>query len=265
MKIFHEAPLSIFSEVQARTDGDYALCHLLEKNAKYAETFLRARANKREIILDNSLYELDESVGWELLDKWVWALNPAWFILPDARDNYSLTVFNAQTYLKDFEIPQDVKTVAVCQGTTYKELAECYRQLEPLVDLIAINFRPYWGYIDKDDHWSEVAELRSLMTARILLINRLEEDGILNIRKPHHLLGCALPQEFVFHVGRPYIRSVDTSSPVMYGLEYGLYPEHGPKKKAKDKLCDHIDDQINAEQRYTILKNMAQFRKWCSR
>ena len=35
MKIAHEAPLSIFDQVQELTDYDYALVHLFEENEDY--------------------------------------------------------------------------------------------------------------------------------------------------------------------------------------------------------------------------------------
>ena len=47
MKIFHEAPLSVFEDVQRMTDGDYALVHLLEKNPEYAQKFMEAKFSGR--------------------------------------------------------------------------------------------------------------------------------------------------------------------------------------------------------------------------
>lgn len=54
MKIAHEAPLSIFDKVQAVTDYDYALVHLFEESEEYYNTFVKAKENGREVLLDNS-------------------------------------------------------------------------------------------------------------------------------------------------------------------------------------------------------------------
>ena len=58
IKIAHESPKSIFNEVQKHTDYDYALVHLFEEDKEYLQQFREARGAGREIILDNSIFEL---------------------------------------------------------------------------------------------------------------------------------------------------------------------------------------------------------------
>ena len=61
IKIYHEAPKSIFDEIQKVTDGDYCLVHLLEKDKQYLNLFKEAVGKGREVILDNSIFELEEA------------------------------------------------------------------------------------------------------------------------------------------------------------------------------------------------------------
>ncbi|MGA1047385.1 MAG: hypothetical protein ACO3UU_05205 [Minisyncoccia bacterium] len=56
--IAHEAPISLMSEVQFYTDYDYALVHHFEHHEEYFNFFKRSLANNREVILDNSIFEL---------------------------------------------------------------------------------------------------------------------------------------------------------------------------------------------------------------
>ena len=58
MKTFHEAPNSCFERVQQITDGDYCLVHLYDENEQYKEHFDNAVRKGREVILDNSIFEL---------------------------------------------------------------------------------------------------------------------------------------------------------------------------------------------------------------
>ena len=60
IKIAHESPKGVFDEVQKLTDYDYALVHLFEEDEEYLNQFKRARDKGREIILDNSIFELEE-------------------------------------------------------------------------------------------------------------------------------------------------------------------------------------------------------------
>ena len=61
IKIAHEAPKSIFNEMQNFTDYDYALVHLLEEDEEYLKLFEEAILKGREVILDNSIFELEEA------------------------------------------------------------------------------------------------------------------------------------------------------------------------------------------------------------
>ena len=61
IKNFHEAPKSLFKHVQAVTSGDYALVHLFEEDPEYLQLFEEAVKSGREVILDNSIFELGEA------------------------------------------------------------------------------------------------------------------------------------------------------------------------------------------------------------
>ena len=57
-----------------------------------------------------------------------------------------------------------------------------------------------------------------MMKGRQQMISRLIAENVIDTNKPHHLLGCGLPQEFKFYKEMHWIDSVDTSNPVMHGM-----------------------------------------------
>jgi len=83
MKTFHEAPISIFNEVQQLTDGDYALVHLFEENDEYYNLFVDALKKGRTVILDNSIFELGSAFDTEKYIEWINKLKPTYYIIPD--------------------------------------------------------------------------------------------------------------------------------------------------------------------------------------
>ena len=87
IKIAHESPKSIFEDVQKVTDYDYALVHLLEEDEEYLRLFERAIKRGREVILDNSIFELEEAFEADKFAYWVDRIRPEWYIVPDALEN----------------------------------------------------------------------------------------------------------------------------------------------------------------------------------
>ena len=76
-----------------------------------------------------------------------------------------------------------------------------------------------------------------------------------------HLLGCALPQEFSYYADFPFIESIDTSNPVIHGLEGVKYNSLGLLTKSSTKI-DQINQPINTEVLYNINHNLIRFKKF---
>ena len=96
IKRFHEAPMSIFTEVQAVTDGDYCLVHLLPKNRLYRCKFKEAIERGREVILDNSVFELGTHFDMGEFAYWVNEMKPTYYILPDVLNDGKATIQRAK-------------------------------------------------------------------------------------------------------------------------------------------------------------------------
>tara|TARA_R110000772_G_scaffold136084_1_gene244748 strand:- start:373 stop:1170 length:798 start_codon:yes stop_codon:yes gene_type:complete len=261
IKIAHEAPLDIFDEVQSKTDYDYALVHLLEQNSRYRDTFENAIRKGREVILDNSIFELEEAFEADRFAIWVERLKPTWYIVPDALEDAEKTMQQAANWFKNYShVPG--KSIGVVQGKTYQEIKDCYRAMDEIanVDMIAISF-DYSYYTESCPHPNKYV---SWMLGRVKLIGDLVKDGTINKGKPHHLLGCGLPQEFSFykHDDYNFIYSLDTSNPVVHGIKNIPYTQEGLWSKESQKLHELIDYPLDNLDINLILSNIKQFRKF---
>jgi len=102
----------------------------------------------------------------------------------------------------------------------------------------------------------------SWMLGRATLLSRLLDDGVINTNKPHHLLGCGLPQEFALYRSYDWIESLDTSNPIVHGL-LGIKYEHGGlQTKQSIKLIELLDSDISREQLYDITHNINHFKTY---
>ena len=102
----------------------------------------------------------------------------------------------------------------------------------------------------------------SWMLGRATMLANLLKAGVINTNKPHHLLGCGLPQEFALYRDYKWIESVDTSNPIVHGIKGIKYEYGGLQTKESIKLVDLLDVDITTEQLYDINHNVGYFRKY---
>lgn len=262
MLIFHECPTSIFHEMQLWTDGDYCLVHLMDENPEYRDLFINSRNMGNHIILDNSIFELGEAYNSERYYHWVKELKPTTFIIPDVLNDGTKTIENINNWFEEYAPIEDVGAMAVVQGRSYEELVDTYRKIafDPRISKIGFSFDSHC-YLSN----SIVASREyAWMLGRIKFISMLYDEGIANPNKPHHLLGCSLPQEFLYYKDIPWIESVDTSSPVINGLLNRKYSISGTHDKPSVKLFTLINYQVTSDQLKLIEFNVNMFRSFCN-
>lgn len=255
MKRFHEAPISCFEEVQCVTDGDYCLVHLLPNNEEYFNMFKKAVEDGREVILDNSVFELGEAFDIDVFVQWVKVLQPTYYVIPDVLNNAEATIANVKIFKEMYPDLQG-KSIGVVQGNNVAEIEKCYRAIEPLVDKVAISM--CYGFLHSDN------SLESAAKNRRNLIMYLRDRGIINVNKPHHLLGVLLPQEMEYYKeGFEFIESVDTSNPVIHGMLGIRYTNEGLHEKSFIKMCDAINTKVTSDMLRDIMYNINAFAKFC--
>ena len=87
----------------------------------------------------------------------------------------------------------------------------------------------------------------------------------LGIKKPIHLLGCALPQEFGFYknigCGVTNIESIDTSNPVLHGMEGYRYTDEWLDFKSSTKMATIMGESATPQQVADVFYNIGKFRE----
>jgi hypothetical protein len=241
MLVSHESPISILKESRDYNNYDYALVHLFETHPEYYNFFKDSIKMGRQVLLDNSIFELGKSFDPKKFAKYVKELKPNFYIVPDVlEDGY-------KTGIK----------IGVVQGKTYDELVDCYKYMSDNADYIAISF-DYSYYLVTG---TGKTKLQRYASGRYKFINDLKRDGIWNDFKPHHLLGCSLAKEFSFYDNDRTIRSVDTSNPVVAGIKELRYNGNlGLEDKPSIKLADLIDHEVTDSQMEDIQYNVNEFK-----
>lgn len=265
MKVSHESPLELLEASRSYNDYDYALVHLFETNKEYLDFFMKSKEMGREILLDNSIFELGKSFEMSRFAYWVNYLKPTFYIIPDVLDDADGTIANIEKWMKEYAptIDSSCKIMCVVQGKCYEDMVRCYKVAEKYADKIAISFNSEYFRTDWRAEMTN-EKLVAWMLGRMNLIYRLDREGVLNHNKMHHLLGCALPQEVQFYHNMPYITTVDTSNPVVHGMYSIPYKDWGLNHKKSTKLVDLLNHHITKEEREIIDFNIKQFKVFAS-
>jgi hypothetical protein len=261
--ISHESPISLLQESLKYNDYDYILVHLLEQEPAYLQFFSENCKNGRRAIMDTSIFELGAAFDTEKYAYWVERLQPTEYILPDVLEDCNKTIQNTLDFKTKYCEKFKGKTIGVVQGKNYEEIKACYKFLDKMInmDKIAISF-DYSYYKTLFRHPNKWV---SFMMGRIMLINRLIDEGILNTKKPHHLLGCSNPMEFTFYKNSLYdfIETIDTSSPIVHGLHDVVYTgDVGNWNKLTVKLADLIRAKPTQSNLDCIDKNIKMFKNY---
>lgn len=259
IKIAHEAPLSIFDKVQELTDYDYFLVHLFEENEEYLAKAHECVEKGRETILDNSIFELGHAWDASRFAHWVKEMKPTYYIVPDVLDDCDKTIDSFERFMNEYpDLPG--KTIAVAQGRSYNDLVLCYNYLvnDARVDKIALSFNhPFFQDLPWDGN-----KYYKMMHGRQETLDRMIREGVINKNKPHHLLGCGLPQEFKAYIDLNWIDSLDTSNPVIHGIKDIYYSSEGLTDKESVKLYTMMNDDVNKNWP-AIHYNILAFRSMC--
>lgn len=242
--ISHEVPVSMLEMSRAFNDYDYALVHLFKDYPEYFEFFVKSIAMGRRVILDNSLYELGKAFDMEEYAHWIKALQPTYYIIPDTFWDSKATIEQAMEWMTGFgkNIDPKIKKIGVAQGSTYAEIKNTYRFLSAFCDCIAFTFKFAPTMMDDPDLklsifldklqvrypgitvWGKDLTIEDKHAAcRYLVLKKLDDDGIIDHTKEHHLLGLQNTTLLYEACRFPWVTSIDTSNPVIHGFRGNAY------------------------------------------
>lgn len=262
LAVSHEVPLSILEQSREFNDYSYALVHLFKTEPEYFQFFKDELKNGRVVYLDNSLFETESMFDHDEFARAVkelGSINPDnfYYIVPDSLEESKITMDSFTDFTKAYpDLPG--KSIGVVQGKNYEEIKECYEFMSSNADVIAISF-DYSYY--QELFSTEKNKFHSWMKGRQYLINKLIADVVWDYEKPHHLLGCGLPQEFSAYNDIESIVSCDTSNPVVHGILGIRYEENGLQEKQSIKLVELFNTELNKLQLTDIEYNVGMFKK----
>jgi len=257
IKISHEVPFCLLEKSREFNDYDYCLPHLMDENEEYRNFFYESKKMGRYIVMDNSLHELGEAYNTERLMYWVNEIKPNEFIVPDVWEDYTASVVNARQWSK-VKLLKGVEKVAVVQAKDLHEATLCTRTYKDLgYKKIAYSYGASY-YNDLCPHPDKDF---GKAVGRFMAISSLYKNKLLSDFDRVHLLGTASPIEFGMYSNFKFIESIDTSNPVMAGIEKRVYHQLGisPKPVANmNKYQDVSEDFIETE---LIEYNIRKFRE----
>jgi hypothetical protein len=258
IKISHEVPLCLLEESLQFNDYDYCLPHLLDQNEEYKNFFLKSKETDRHIMMDNSLHELGVPYDEDRLLYWLQVLQPQEFFVADYWEDKTQSIVSAKKWSQiQYGFPKTT-FIAVVQGKSYADVLECYQIYKDLgYKKIAFSYgASYYNEICPHPNKNFGKAL-----GRIQVISKLLDQGIISSIDSIHLLGCAVPQEFTWYQDMPFIKSLDTSNPVMAALDNTYYEYWGLSSKPKANMNDFFNTDRKKVYLSDILLNVSKFRK----
>ena len=262
MNISHELPINLLDKGYLWNDYDYLLPHLLDEHTSYKEYFLKARQHGRFIIMDNGLFEGVEHTQQDLIEK-INLIKPDIFVVPDEWNNMTVTYRNAKYWINVIkeQLPKETNLMVVMQGYTLGDFMNLYNQCASL-GYTHFAFNHSSQYYQNDGYHPN--PLINQMMNRVYVISRLYKEKIIHDSHYIHLLGCSLPQEMTYYKNNifPFIKSVDTSNPVIVGALGSKYEDYGLITKPKNKIEEFMEQEFSLTQLEHIQYNIKQFKSF---
>ena len=258
MLVSHETPNAYLEMSRRYNDYDYCLVHLCDTYPEYLQFFKDSLSQGREVLLDNSIFELGTAYDPVKFASRIQEIKPTYYVVPDVLEDCYATMNSWEAFDGEFGDNLPGLAIGVVQGKTFEELVNCYKFMSKHADYIAISFDySYYQITGLGD-----TKLEKMMDGRIQFIDRLIREGIWNGRKPHHLLGCSLAREFKMYQNTPSIRSCDTSNPVTAALDGARYLEGIGLLNTKPavKLADQIEAEYDNDTAFLIMDNTQEFK-----
>lgn len=248
-KVSHEVPLDLLEQSRWFNDYDYALVHLFVEYPEYYNFYKHSLQMGREVLLDNSLYELGEAFDMSKYAEWIEKLHPTYYIIPDKFWDSDGTIELANEWMKKYgnKLPKDIKRIGVAQGSSYQDIVYTYNYMDAICDKIAFTFKfhPDMIKIFRDNLTFDKlkmnhcyvrnknvikfnedindTDLQALL--RYVILKELDLSGVINKEKEHHLLGLQSTAFLKESCKFSWVTSIDTSNPIIYGYEGKKYEE----------------------------------------
>jgi hypothetical protein len=255
MKISHEVPLELLSWSKTVNDYEYILPYFYLRYPEYKAFYHQCKEEGRFSILDNGLFE-GETYTTDALLNLIGLLNPDIFVVPDEWNDYMKTFEHAKEWAIYNNHNPSTNLMIVLQGEDFSEIKRLYKWC---YDLGYRYFALNHSSVAYEKLFPHKNMLVSKMMGRIQMVHLMSE--VFHDDVYVHLLGASLPQEFMYYEGYDFLKSVDTSNPILVGANKETYGSFGGMlTKPKDKMEKFFEQDMLPNMNF-ITENVKEFRK----
>jgi sulfur carrier protein ThiS len=243
--MFHSilCPAACLDQFAIRSKFHLILPHLLDKLPQYKE-FYKERAKQGDhILLDNSIFEHGYSFDYKKMIKYAEEMELTEISAPEVLKDREASLVLREEFLNYYvKSGSKVKILAVAQGKNLEEVEESYFELLRIPEITTLGL-PFDLDDQGDSAYSGGERIRSLTLRRVVnrwgLVDRINaisySKGI--ELKPTHLMGLSDAVELQKYKDFPWIRSNDSSTAFVHGVNLIKYTDRGlPCEKISQKL-----------------------------
>lgn len=249
MDVCFIAPIPKLEEYATASTHHLVLAHIYEQDETY-RAFYRERVRQGDfVILDNSAYELQESVNVQRLLTCAEDLNPTAVFLPDSRFNTKRTIELAKE-AKEVLGGKGWKLFGVPQGKDLSSILECYHWLGEQ------------DWIDGFGFYEEIGEVAG-MACRNDFLRYIEENDYIWGDKYYHLLGMEEDLTQIAKLAKHgWVNSIDSVKAIVYGLNTILLTPRGTDVPYPHRPKDYFQKEPDELLDIIIRSNMRQVLEW---
>lgn len=227
------SPISMMDKLCPQGHIELCFSHLLMGGQSiYKKYYLDASEKGRFIILDNGIMELGYSMGIDDLLTVSRELRPDLVTPPEVLNDRRATLQMTYEFIDAFErsgLYPETKLLGVAHGATFTDWCASFQELLQLPHVGRIGI-PYDLPFDVYTSTERASRLEKLVTRRQEICEWIAQMHPLSAV---HLFGLAHPSEIPTQKKHPFVKSIDTSLPVMsaiHGIRYEE-SEFGPYEK----------------------------------
>lgn len=251
MQLAIEFPIPHLKALSKYTDFDFVLTHMVLENKVYRDFYSES---KRFMILDNSFFELGQALSGDKIMKAARIMMPEEVVAPDGIDLTEKFIKENKNELSDLGI----EVAGVLHGKNFEEIVQNLNWLTSHPDISTICV-PLDTDFNLDPHLKDLPQIYQWMITRIMVLDYIYNNGYYQ-KKQYHLLGCSVPVEFkVVGQKHPWIRSYDTSAPVVAAINKIEMDAVGKKLSRRP---DYFDKALSRNTRGKIISNINLMKEW---
>jgi len=211
-----ELPIKNQNVLASLTDYDFVIAPICKKYPEYLSFNIAQRLKGRFVVLDNGAFE-GELMDTDELIALAKEIHPQEIVAPDVIGDRKATIEHTKEFVEKFHEADlgNIQIQVAPQGGSFDEWADCYRELANLPSVSTLGLS-YVGHFQnpEDGNWFG-SNIVAQEATRLRFLYYLIGSRLLRSDKAHHLLGLYSPAALRQYSRYPFLRSMDSSFPII--------------------------------------------------